>query len=344
MDWKIGRRSAVLGAMLVLFAAAQASAQAGPAADPAKLPPALADHHMHIQGPDISALLKAIYKRNPKFFEGIGPEIFDIHSGADAIRLLDEAGIKQGVLLSQGYSFASPFAAEEHPDIVAATRRENRYVVDAALASHGRLVAFISADPLADNALPEIAYWAGKPGVTGLKLHLGNAGFDPDSAADFAKLARVFDAARDAHLPIVIHLSSAKSFTPVQINRFIDEVLPHAGDLPVQIAHGAGGGGIDDDQLADLAAYGAAIKRGAPGTRNLVIDLAVVVLKPGEDPALGRRMVEEIRSIGPQRFVPASDWPAILTPKAHNALQESQIPLTDAEWRTILANKAPYLR
>lgn len=340
MNRMIGRRAALAGAMLALLGAAPALA----AADPARLPPALADHHMHIQGPDISALLKAIYRRNPKFFEGIGPEIFDIHTGADAVRQLDAAGIRQGVLLSQGYSFASPFAAEEHPDIAAATRRENAYTVKAALASHGRLVAFISVDPLAANALPEIEHWAGRPGVTGLKLHLANAGFDPDSAADFAKLARVFDAARAAHLAIVIHLSTARSWTPAQINRFIDEVLPHAGDLPVQIAHGGGGGGIDPDQLADLAAYGAAIARGAPGTQRLVVDLAMVVQKPGEDPALARRMAEEMRRIGLKRFVPASDWPALLTPKAHNALQESQIPLTEAEWRVVLANRAPYLR
>lgn len=336
------RAAAIMTA--ILLAGARSALAAPIPADPAKLPPAVADHHMHIQGPDISAELRLVYARKPEFFKGIDKSILDVHTGADAIRQLDDAGIAQGVLLSQAYSFASPFAADDHPDVVNMTRRENRYTVDAALASGGRLKAFISVDPLVDSALPEIAYWAGQPGVAGLKLHLANSGYHPDSAQDIAKLAAVFDAARKAHLPIVIHLSNEKPYSAVAINRFIDEVLPHAGDLPVQIAHGGGGGGIDAVQLDDLAAYGAAIARGAPGTKNLVIDLAVVLLEPGEDPALGRRMAEEIRKIGPSRFVPASDWPAILTPKAHNALQESQIPLTDAEWRIILANKAPYLR
>jgi len=45
-----------------------------------------------------------------------------------------------------------------------------------------------------------------------------------------------------------------------------------------------------------------------------------------------------------ERFCCASDWPARYTPGEQAAFLEKTLPLTSAEWRTVLAHRASYLR
>ena len=306
------------------------------------LPAAAVDHHLHIQGPELTALLRTLARRSPELFKGIDPGLLNARTGADALRVLDEAGIEQGVLLSVAYAFASPFAKQDNLDVAHLTRLENEYNVAAALASGGRLKAFVGVNPLSGGALDELRYWAHRDGVTGVKVQLGNSGFEPKSSIDVAQLARFFAAAKEASLPIVVHARSASSHTRSDVEQFVDKVLSHASELPIQIAHAGGGGGLDEATLTALSVYAEAIARGAPGTEHLVFDLSVVVVSDKTDTVLAQRLAELIRTIGSERFVMASDWPSLYSPLKYNALLESQLPLTDAEWRTILGNRAPY--
>jgi predicted TIM-barrel fold metal-dependent hydrolase len=334
---KLLRLSCIAGVLAVLSAAAP-----GEASESAPLLPAAVDHHLHIQGPELTAELRRIAVRTPEVFKGIDPSMLNSRTGADALRVLDEAGIQQGVLLSVGYAFASPFAMTDKQDVARLTRLENEYNVAAALASGGRLKAFVGVNPLADGAVDELRYWAGRKGVTGMKMQLGNSGFDPRSSAHIAKLALLFDAARATGLSIVVHARSAEDYGCADAKRFIDEVLSHAGDLPVQVAHAGGYGGLDEATLAALSAYAAAIERNAAGTKNLVFDLAAVIIDDKTDTQRARRFVELVRGVGLSRFVMGSDWPGLYSPRKHNELTQSQLPLTAAEWRVILSNRAPY--
>lgn len=327
----------------ILMLAALAAGPGFADSNVSELPPAAVDHHLHIQGPELTDLLKKLAARTPELFKGIDPSLLNARSGDDALRVLDEAGIKQGVLLSVAYAFASPFAKQDVGDIAKLTRLENEYNVAAASSSKGRLKAFVGVNPLADGALDELKYWAHRDGVTGVKVQLGNSGYDPTSDQDVAALSRFFAAAKQESLPIVVHARSAKSHTQADVRRFIDEVLARAPNLPIQVAHASGGGGLDEAVLTGLAIYAAAIARGAPGTEKLVFDLSVVVVDEKTDPKLAFRFAELIRNIGLVRFVMASDWPSVLTPRKYNELLESQVPLTTAEWKIVLANRAPYL-
>lgn len=329
--------------ILIMMLAALAASAGLADSNVGELPPAAVDHHLHIQGPELTVLLKKLAARTPELFKSIDPSLLDARSGDDALRVLDEAGIRQGVLLSVAYAFASPFAKEDVGDIAKLTRLENEYNVAAALNSNGRLKAFVGVNPLADGALDELKYWEHRDGVTGVKVQLGNAGYDPASDEDVAALSRFFGVARQADLPIVIHARSANSHTQADVQRFIDDVLSRAPNLPIQVAHASGGGGLDDALLTGLTAYAAAIARRAPGTEQLVFDLSVVVVDDKTDPKLAARFAALIRGIGLKRFVMASDWPSVLTPRKYNELLESQLPLTTAEWQVILANRAPYL-
>ncbi len=333
-----------------------ALALAVPAVAPAQEAPR-ADHHMHIQSKLITDQLRAMQAAEPGIFDGISGDLFAERSGDDALRELDRAGIEKGVLLSTGYMFGFPAVPMEPTLRAEKMRAENRYNVDAALASNGRLVAFVGINPFAANAFDELEYWSRQRGATGIKLHLGNSGFDAADAGQVETLGRFVAAAREAKLSLVIHLRGAAPFGAASVNIFIDKILSQAGDLPVQIAHGGGYAGIDQPTLDALAAYGDAIARKAPGTANLVLDISAVMqfdpaLLPDAKTSTEKRSYDEMRAIyvagmrkiGLDRFVLASDWPALGSPAQYFAKERASLPVTPEEWAVLCKNLAPYLR
>jgi predicted TIM-barrel fold metal-dependent hydrolase len=338
-------RSGAAGLFALACAAWSISAQAQDVAPaPVETIQAIGDYHMHIQGPGISAELQRLKAADPKIFEMMSDDMMHDRGGADAVRILDLAGIRQGTLLSVAYMFASPLLKPAPTDIAGLTRAENAFNVDARLSSDGRLKAFVSVNPIAPGAIEELTYWRNRPGVDGLKLHLANSGFNPRLPGDVEKLAGVFDFARSAALPIAIHVRHAKDYSAEDARVFIDKVLSKAGDLSVQIAHGGSWGSLDQATIDTLSLYADAIERKAPGTKNLVIELALVVIDKKTDPALAAAFAKAMRRIGLDRFILGSDWPAIYTPGDYYALLRTQIPLEPEEWRTIFANEAPYFR
>jgi hypothetical protein len=107
------------------------------------------DHHMHLRSPEASRVAKLnCEKLGPVKCPPLTSK--DPSNGADALAALDKAGISQGV-------FGSPNYADLHLDVAKETRTENRFVVEQAHLSCGRLFAFIGVDPLSPNALNEIA-------------------------------------------------------------------------------------------------------------------------------------------------------------------------------------------
>lgn len=323
-------------------------------ADPAPL----ADHHVHIQSAVVTGFLGEIQKVMPAAFEGISGDIFQVRTGSDALRELDRAGIQQGVLLSAGYMFGFPAMSLQPDEVARLMRAENQFNVEQALASNGRLVAMVGINPFLDNALEELDFWSKNAGASGVKLHLGNSGLDLGNPGQVEALAAFFAAANQARMPLVVHLRGAAPFTAANITIFIDTVLSQAGDLPVQIAHGGSFGGIDAATLEALKLYGAAIAREAPGTANLVLDLAAVaqldlsslegIPKEGIEAHTADEWrimyVKEMRQIGLDRFVLASDWPALTPPAEYFVAERSALPVTDAEWAELCGNLAPYLR
>lgn len=338
-----GRRVLLIGLVTALGACTDTDqADRTPGAGP------LVDHHVHIAGPLVQKQVDLIRERSPETFALLSEDIFSKPSVADALRLLDEAGVEQAVVVSSAYLLLSP-GGPKRSEMERLMREENAFTVDAARASEGRLVAFIAVDPLAPNAHDELRYWAGEPSVSGVKLHLGAAGFDAGSPEQVEKLAAFFTEARERDLPLVLHMRGGGAYDVSEVETFIEQVLSRAGDLPVQIAHGGGYAGADPTTIAALGAFGDAIARGAPGTRNLLFDLSGVVVPDdiaralGTDEAQLQAFVARMREIGLDRFVLGSDWPAIGNPKAYYERVRAELPVTAAEWERLRRNRAPYL-
>jgi hypothetical protein len=193
--------------------------------------------------------------------------------------------------------------------------------------------------------LPEIARWRGNPAVAGIKLHLTASGADLRRDGDVVALVAVFRAAAEARLAIVIHLRTQQmDYGAPDMRRFVEDVLPAAGNTPVQIAHAGGWGGIDAATLSALGAFADAVEPSPRRFRHVWFDLAGVWTD--KTPATDKEaLVALIRRIGLRHFLPASDWPYSGDNFAdyYNRVY-LELPLTRREWTIIRSNVAPYAR
>jgi predicted TIM-barrel fold metal-dependent hydrolase len=315
-----------------------------------------ADHHLHIRTATLAAVLDELAAL-PGATAPPGPRA-SITAG-ELIEALDAAGVQRGVVLSNAYMFGAPDI--EVQEEYAKVRTENDYVAAQVARYPDRLVGAFSLNPLADYALDEIERCSADARLAAIKLHLTNSRVDLRNAEHVERLAGVFEELGRRDIPAIVHLrTSNPEYGATDAQIFIDEVLPQAPGLPVQIAHMAGWGGYDDATDAALGAFATAFDEGHLDRDFYTFDLGAVVFLPaaaGAGTALERQVTEanerlaaRIREIGLDRIVYATDWPA--WPPIANMrkgiernleLIEAALPLSDEEWARILSNTGPVL-
>ena len=175
----------------------------------------------------------------------------------------------------------------------------------------------------------------------GIKLQFNNSGVDLGDPVDVAILRRVFRAANAQRLAIVVHLRPGVA----EAQAFLDELLPAAPDVVVQIAHLGGGGGGAFEPAAEeaLAPFAAAFIQNDPRVRNLWFDVSGMT---GSADAVARapKLAQLLRAIGTKHLLYGSDGGDPTDPPAKAALEAfRKLPLTQAELRAIEGNIAPYL-
>ena len=313
--------------MAVTLASASASGQVAP----------VADHHQHLFSPAIVELLTTNMG---------GPQPI---SSRDLIALLDSAGIRRAAVLSTAYIYGSP--SRSVTDEYARVRAENDWTAAQAAQYPQRLRAICSFNPLEEYALEELARCARDPNLRhGIKLHFGNSDVQLDSAEHVARLRRVFRAANDNRMAIVVHMrasiSRRRPYGAAQARVFLDQLLPLAAAVPVQVAHLAGTGPGYNDPPSDsaLAVLAEAVARRDPRTNRLWFDVATVV-DPGISPPTAALVARRIRQIGVDRILYGSDAASGTNPRPRESWAAfRRLPLTGDELAGIASNVAPYLR
>ena len=125
---------------------------------------------------------------------------------------------------------------------------------------------------------------------------------------------------------------------------FLEQLLPEAPDVVVQIAHLAGGGGYNDPATdAALSLFVKAIERKDPRMKNVYFDVCGIAI-PGMWENKAHLLVQRIRQIGTHRLLYGSD---AATPDnlPNDALKRwHSVPLTQEEFRDIDNNIPPYLQ
>jgi uncharacterized protein len=330
-------RIAMLATCLTATVSAACSAQ-GSDGDRAGKPVApRADHHQHLFSPAIAALLST------------DSDKFQPLTAHDIVPLLDSAGIRRAVVLSIAYMYGSPARSVE--DEYAKVRAENDWTARQVAQYPKRLVVFCGFNPLKEYALKELARCSKDPNLRrGIKLHFGNSDVRLENPAHIAQLRRVFKAAKDYKMPIAVHLraniSKKRPYGPIQARAFLEQVLPVAPDIPIQVAHLAGTGPGYEDPPADsvMAVLADAVEKNDARTRRLLFDVTSVVDR-NISVANAGLVTKRIRQVGVERVLYGTDAAVgdNLRPRASWAAFR-RLPLTDAEFRKIAGNEAPYLR
>src|SRR5829696_4951787 len=182
--------------------------------------------------------------------------------------------IRRAVFLSVAYMSGSPRRAIT--DEYGKVRAENDWTTAQAAEYPDRLIAFCGFNPLKDYALEELVRCARTRRLNrGIKLHLGNSDVQLENPDHVARLRQVFRAANQHRMAIVLHMrasiSRQRPYGPTQARAFLEQLLPEAPDVPVQVAHlAATGPGYDDPPGDSVMAFLAeAVHRKDPWTRNL---------------------------------------------------------------------------
>ena len=267
--------------------------------------------------------------------------------GAALLRLLDDAGIQRGIILSMGYSFGDERKQAKVPDPDRATSNENDWTSLQAASSSGRLSGACSVNPLRETALAEIGRCLALPGIVALKLHFGNSGVSLRDSALAQRLEQVFAEANARKAAIIVHLRS-RTGTPYgreDAQLFLDRLLPRASDVVVQVAHLAGSAEFPAYAEQAMDVFAGAIERKDPRTRNLYFDQTTVATSE-TTPEEGERIARMIRRVGTTRVFFGSDMPVGGNPPPSEswAIFRAKVPLTAAEMRAIALNEPPYAR
>jgi len=295
-----------------------------------------ADYHQHLFSPALAALMSPAPPAKP----------FQAITASDLVRLLDSAGIKRALVLSAAYIWSQPRRKVEND--YEKVKADNDWTAEQVALYPSRLVGFCSTNPVREWALEEMARCAKNPNFHGLKLHFGNSVVDYHNPAHVEQVRQVFKAANDYHWPIVVHMRATISanlpYGRDEALIFLNEMLPAAPDVPVQIAHLAGAGGYEDPLVDQaLAVFVEAIRRGDPRTRRLWFDVAAVVDSDAPPQQLGL-IATRIRQLGVKRILYGSDGASGANTPAALWAKFQTLPLSVADFRTIANNIPPYMR
>jgi predicted TIM-barrel fold metal-dependent hydrolase len=258
------------------------------------------------------------------------------------IKELDAAGIRRAAVLSTAYWFGNP--RRNVADEYAKVKAENDWVAEQVARYPDRLVGFFSFNPLKDYATEEINRCAKNPAFKGIKLHQGNSMVDVLKPEHVEKLRAVFRAANEKRIPIIIHLwTSFGNYGRAQAEAFLNQILPAAPDIPIQIAHmGASGPNYHSDDAFEV--YATAAEKKDPRMKNVYTDVASMVTR-NTRPEVIELVARRLRQFGLSRVLFGSDFAPGGTNEPPATAWESfrRLPFTKDEFKTVAGNVAPYL-
>lgn len=285
----------------------------------------LADHHQYVYSPAAAAFMSTTGALHPV-------------SARDLIPQLDAAGIGRAAVLSVAYVYGQAEYAQDAE--YRRVRAENDWAARQAAEYPERLVALCSVDPLKDYALAELARCAASAEFgRAIRLQPAAGGVQLDDPEQIERLRRVFRSANARGIAIVLQLSETGTR---EARLLIEQLLPHAPDVPVQVA--VAGEREAGPQLAALAVLADAAARQDPRVRHVWIDVSAFA-RPGLSPADARRLVRRLRQVGMERVLVGSDAAIGSAARPRDAWAAfRRLPLSEAETARVANNVMPYLR
>jgi predicted TIM-barrel fold metal-dependent hydrolase len=313
-------KAARLLAAVPLLAACATTPSTAPV--PAREAP-LVDYHQHLVSPAWAPVVKV-------------PE----RDGAALVRELDAAGIERAVVLSTGYSYGDERKNLDDPDRL--TREENDWTSVQVTKNAPRLIGFCSANPLRPVALEELERCLGLPGMTGIKVHLGNAGISLRDPAQLERMQQLFALAQRRLAPVLIHMRArgGTNYGAEDARIFLDKIVSQAPDIEIVVAHlGASSPRYPPQNDEVMAVFADAAERNDPRMANLYFDVAANITDD-LTPADAALVVQRIRQVGAKRVLYGSDLGAPGGSIARGwEIFRTKLPLTPEELQQIMHNR-----
>jgi predicted TIM-barrel fold metal-dependent hydrolase len=148
--------------------------------------------------------------------------------------------------------------------------------------------------------------------MTGIKVHLGNAGISLRDAAHLARIQQLFALAERRRAPVLIHMRArgGTNYGAEDAQIFLENVVSQAPGIDIVVAHlGASSPGYPAQNDEVMAVFAAAAERKDRRMNNLYIDVSANVTNE-ITPADAALIVQRVRQIGPRRLLYGSDLSA----------------------------------
>ncbi len=181
-------------------------------------------------------------------------------------------------------------------------------------------------------------------------MHFGNSDVQLEVPEQLEKMKEIFRAANSHRMAIVVHMrasiSKNRPYGAEQARIFLEQLLPLAPDITVQIAHlAASGPGYNDPKAQEaLEVFAGAMANRDRRTKNLWFDITTVAV-PENSAELSALLVGRIRQIGVKKILYGTDAALGGNLRPRESWEAfCRLDLTEKEKNTVAKNVAPYLR
>ena len=155
-----------------------------------------------------------------------GPVVQGAVDAKRLVELLDEAGIRKGVVLSDAYWFDSRRDEREPDDtVLPKVRAENDWTAAQVAQFPDRLVAFCSFNPLREYALAELNRCVKSGSFRGLKLHFNTSGVNLHNADHLSRVRLIFETANHLRMPVILHARTRPDYGAEEARIILEQLV-----------------------------------------------------------------------------------------------------------------------
>jgi len=307
--------------------------------DPGPAHPVM-DCHIHPMSDALHDLIAPFVSR-----QGVELKRF---GGTEIVAYLDGLGATHAYALSSAYLWAGRRPGEQASEFAVKpgeyenVQAENNFVAAQAAEFPGRIVPFMSINPLKPYAVDELERCDVELEMRGLKLHFWNSGVNLREPGHVERIQPVFEYVASRDLPVMLHFynGGVEDFGPRDVELFATDILVNYPDLRICFAHFLGAGNYADvvgdsvDALVQISDENPGVDRG-----RLFLDLAAIFNRDPRGRFAGvsdgqlARLGEQISAWGTANILWGSD-----NREDYLAVTRAMWPLGDAELRRIMQN------
>lgn len=324
------------------FAGSALTAFAGCGSRRSIVPP---PNHLEFERPQLDAHLHLYSRELSKRTRKRSKWRFAARDRDEALRQLEFDGVGTAFALSGAYLYGSPLAqlANSDSEEFSLVQAENDFVLQAGRNSSGRLIPFVSVNPLSPYALDELSRCY-KAGAAGLKLHFWNSDINVRRDSHLRQLERVVRIATSYERPLIVHACHGDLNPPpseADMRKVLEQLVQPFPKLRVCFAHAGGFGGFGPSAAAHFSALTKAVAKNKSLAERVWIDLSTVFIKRNRGPLVAPRgeALQKLQELLSKWDLERVVWGSDNEPRSLETTFQNW-PLGEDAWHKLASNSA----